>query len=375
MFLQGKGNFPSHDITACAGQLSLTKATTSSSQPHSASEPLSTYGTSPAVFSSSALVLHTSDASVSSSAAASSASKRSYSEKAKITQVPRAVFIPVAVYGHTCLGILFTASSIRGSGATVFCVDLELEAEQNEVLERLEESRPHPDIVVPFKNFKASRKNETCTALGAIRAFLDAQLAGFPMENCALSVSVSELRQAVKYFWGVHDFVRGVRGAMLGHKYLNHDISENNIVRPGEEGSYLIDFDMAIFQEPEEPSKAAVTTKREGLYEVHDVAKSSSPIPADEVKPLEAMRTVNIFSSLSAVYHLYKLKGTTPFAANRKDASLGPHKIFHSAELKACLKQNWATGLHAGIKRLLGSLWARFADSLPIIEQHVKPKL
>jgi hypothetical protein len=69
---------------------------------------------------------------------------------------------------------------------------------------------------------------------------------------------------------------------------------------------------MAIFQEPEEPSKAAVTTKREGLYEVHDVAKSSSPIPADEVKPLEAMRTVNIFSSLSAVYHLYKLKGTTP---------------------------------------------------------------
>jgi hypothetical protein len=29
--------------------------------------------------------------------------------------------------------------------------DLELEAEQNEVLERLEESRPHPDIVVPFK--------------------------------------------------------------------------------------------------------------------------------------------------------------------------------------------------------------------------------
>jgi hypothetical protein len=31
-----------------------------------------------------------------------------------------------------------------------------------------------------------------------------------------LTISVSELKRPVKYFWGVHDFVRGLRGALLG---------------------------------------------------------------------------------------------------------------------------------------------------------------
>ncbi|KAF8836933.1 hypothetical protein BDN67DRAFT_249759 [Paxillus ammoniavirescens] len=106
--------------------------------------------------------------------------------------------------------------------------DVAREAGQSEVLERLEESKsekikleqrdPHANIqvVVPFESFEASRKNETCTTLGVIRAFLDDQLDGFPVENRVLSVSLSELKRPVGYFWGVHDFVRGVRGAVLG---------------------------------------------------------------------------------------------------------------------------------------------------------------
>ena len=37
-----------------------------------------------------------------------------------------------------------------------------------------------------------------------------------PIENRVLNISVSELKRPVKYFWGVHDFVRGLRGALLG---------------------------------------------------------------------------------------------------------------------------------------------------------------
>ncbi|KIJ06380.1 hypothetical protein PAXINDRAFT_20428 [Paxillus involutus ATCC 200175] len=183
--------------------------------------------------------------------------------------------------------------------------------EQNEVLERLEESRlklkeskPHANLVVPFKSFKASRKNETCTTLGAIRAFLDDQLARLTVENRVLSVSFSELKRPVKYFWGVHDFVRGVRGAVLGHQYLtsigvlHRDISENNVVlarRPGEERGYLIDFDMAKLQEPEERTLNVVTPQSEDFSDDdYDVGRSSSPISEDGANPPKALRTGTI---------------------------------------------------------------------------------
>ncbi|KIJ09737.1 hypothetical protein PAXINDRAFT_17193 [Paxillus involutus ATCC 200175] len=321
------------------------KVTASSSQAHSASVSLSTHDTSQPVLSSAGLVTHTSDALVPLGAAASPNSTRSYykldvdddvggeerkpSEKAKITHVPRVAFVPVAVYCHKCLWILLTASSIRAWGTAVFCVvdlrdalqllaskmswhDWARVAGQNEVLERLEErksekiklrqSDPHASLVVPFKSFKASRKNETCTTLGAIRAFLDDQLAGFPVEHRVLSVSLSELKRPVKYFWGVHDFVRGVQGAVLGHRYLtsigvlHRDISENNVVlarRPGEERGYLIDFDMAKLQEREKPTKVTVGAKGKRLIvRARGVARSSSPIPSDEAKPIKALRTV-----------------------------------------------------------------------------------
>jgi serine/threonine protein kinase len=91
-----------------------------------------------------------------------------------------------------------------------------------------------------------------------------------------------------------------------GHQYLtsigvlHRDISENNIVlarRPGEERGYLIDLDMAILQEPEKPTEATVKTKRKSYF--IRVARSSSPIPSDEVNPVKALRTVSIVSVAS----------------------------------------------------------------------------
>ncbi|KIJ15390.1 hypothetical protein PAXINDRAFT_169232 [Paxillus involutus ATCC 200175] len=463
------------------GHYRESKATASSSQLYSAPASLSTHDTSQPVFSSSGLAPHISDASLPSSTAASSNSKRSYSnvddgddaggderkpsKKAKRTHVPVVAFIPVAVHGYKCLGILFTASSIRGRGTAVFCVvdlkddskllalkmswqDLEREAEQNKVLEKLEESKlekrrlkesnPHANLVVPLKSFKASKKNETCTTLGAIRAFLDVQFAGFLVENRVLSVSLSELKRPVKYFWGVHDFVRGVRGAVLGHQYLtsigvlHRDISENNIVlarRPGEERGYLIDFDMAKRQEPEKPTKAAVKTNHDDLLLVEDdgVARSSSPIPSDEMTPLKALRTGTIpYMSFNVLYggrhthfddmesflyvvflffftyagplskqelknadtrgfaqpvgsgRLTHIRGWPPKYARwadedwevvgpLKDAGLGQEnggkKLVDSAEVKHSLQQNWESGLHQGIRTLLRSLWTLFANS------------
>ena len=114
----------------------------------------------------------------------SASSKRVYSEigddnrqemrpkKRKIaetvfTQEEWVVFFPLRVYGYTCLGILFTFSSIRERGTTVFCVpdlndekqrlalkmsrqDLERVADQVVVMERLKDN-PHPNVIVPLE--------------------------------------------------------------------------------------------------------------------------------------------------------------------------------------------------------------------------------
>ena len=80
--------------------------------------------------------------------------KRKVAETAIEKRKERAIFFPLYLYEHRCLGLLFTSSSIRRRGTTVFCVveigdentrfalkmswqDLERLAEQNAVMERL----------------------------------------------------------------------------------------------------------------------------------------------------------------------------------------------------------------------------------------------
>jgi hypothetical protein len=96
-------------------------------------------------------------------------SKKRKTYESAVDTVNRFIFFPLAVYGYKCLGILFTASSIRGRGTTVFCVvdlqdkskllalkmawqDLARVAEQDAVMEHLRKqgSQPHPNVVVPL---------------------------------------------------------------------------------------------------------------------------------------------------------------------------------------------------------------------------------
>ncbi|KAF8134290.1 hypothetical protein EV363DRAFT_1323012 [Boletus edulis] len=235
--------------------------------------------------------------------------KRKTGENA-LEDVNRFVFYPVAVYGYECLGILFTASSIRGRGTTVFSVvdlkakekrlalkiawqDVTRVAEQDAVMQHLTKQGSHPNVIVPLKTKKVKKDDMMCTTLGAIRGFLDAQIETLGVENRVLVVSASELRRPVRYFWG------GYSGALLGHKYLteigilHRDISENNIVlglRPEDERGYLIDLDMAILQNAEEPTQPE-PVKLHIPFSKRFKQKSSTLLQPDGKKPMRALRT------------------------------------------------------------------------------------
>ena len=87
---------------------------------------------------------------------------------------------------------------------------------------------------------------------------------------------------------------------MAGHEYLtkigilHRDISENNIVlglRPGDERGYLIDLDMAILQNAEEPSQPVPATPGDPFIR-RATQKSFAPPQSDNNKPIKALRTV-----------------------------------------------------------------------------------
>jgi RIO-like serine/threonine protein kinase len=117
--------------------------------------------------------------------------------------------------------------------------------------------------------------------LEVIRAFTDSQIERLPIEDRILQVHKTELRRPVMYFWSAHDFVLGLRDAIIGasvhllflnseiiwysgHAYLvdigilHRDVSENNIVlgcHPKDTRGYIMDLDMAIPYRPQSSSQ------------------------------------------------------------------------------------------------------------------------
>ena len=92
---------------------------------------------------------------------------------------------------------------------------------------------------------------------------------------------------------------------MAGHEYLttigilHRDISENNIVlglRPGDERGYLIDLDMAIMQNAEEPTQP-VPAPHDDTFLGWDAQTSFTPPQSDNKKPMKALRTVGVLLS------------------------------------------------------------------------------
>ena len=93
---------------------------------------------------------------------------------------------------------------------------------------------------------------------------------------------------------------------MKGHEYLtstgilHRDISENNIVLglyPWQGRGYLIDLDMAILQEAEEPTRALST---QASIQVQQPAEDSSTPSAelDKKKHMKGLRTVRMLPNL-----------------------------------------------------------------------------
>ncbi|KAI6162542.1 hypothetical protein EDD17DRAFT_552645 [Pisolithus thermaeus] len=157
-------------------------------------------------------------------------------------------------------------------------------------------------MIIWFRSFQAECSGTTST-LASIRALLDDELTELKVENRVLTVTISELKRPVAYFWSPHDFVRGLIGALLGHEYLcrigilHRDISENNIVLPlcrdhlGNELGALIDFDMAIVGRPNMHEDSTLLPAEQDVEEMLSLAdQPSSPLPEND-RPYRAQRT------------------------------------------------------------------------------------
>ena len=207
---------------------------------------------------------HAPDPTSSSTSAASSTRKRSRNQadeaqdelgpskyrrqtKGKGRAVELLAVSPSRIYGRESKGILFTSGSIKGRSTTV-CAVLDVKDQtkllalkiswqdvtrietQKNVLEKIRRCGAFPHIVVPFEyvlsisvrhisnHFRSLETGNGVqdTTLGSIRSFLVSEMTDLGVENRVLTVTLSELWRPVKYFWSVHDFVRGIRGALMG---------------------------------------------------------------------------------------------------------------------------------------------------------------
>ncbi|KAH7919348.1 hypothetical protein BV22DRAFT_1040991 [Leucogyrophana mollusca] len=179
--------------------------------------------------------------------------------------------IPAKVYGYDIEGIISNACSIRGRNTLVYAVRKPgklkaflalklswqlarrtgIEKEVYDLIKGKSINVLASDDVLQGR-FSSTRDS----TLEKIRGFTKEQYTSLGLEERILNASAVDLKRPVRFFWSIHDFVMGVRGALLGHQwlvgqgFLHRDISENNIVlalRPTEpQRGYLIDFDMAV---------------------------------------------------------------------------------------------------------------------------------
>ena len=107
---------------------------------------------------------------------------------------------------------------------------------------------------------------------------------------------------------------------MKGHEFLtsigilHRDISENNIVLgvyPWEERGYLIDFDMTILQNAEEPTQVSSTKSVNQLPQPAEQSSTKLAQP-DEMKRVKGLRTVGIFITLVHRRSLTSSQGYPP---------------------------------------------------------------
>ncbi|KAF8839894.1 hypothetical protein BDN67DRAFT_969310, partial [Paxillus ammoniavirescens] len=199
-------------------------------------------------------------------------------KKQTLVEVDQLVQLPTTLFGeYQYEGILYNAASVRGRGTTAVLVraqnvkvvlkmawqDVTRVSRQTEVLSILQKSLPfdkrRAHVLIP-----TSIPIEEDRTLGIIRAFTDSQIQKLRIEDRVLRVEQTDLRRPVSYFWSAHDFVLGLRDAIIGHAYLvdigilHRDVSENNIVlgcHPEDTRGCIMDLDMAIPYKPQPSSQ------------------------------------------------------------------------------------------------------------------------
>ncbi|KAF9234404.1 hypothetical protein BU15DRAFT_65762 [Melanogaster broomeanus] len=254
--------------------------------------------------------------------------------KEAAVEVDLMVQLPTTLFGiYQYEGVLFNAASVRGRGTIVLVVrvkdlpkvrvalktswqDVTRKPQQAEVLNILRKSRDNNDP--PNERgvhilFPESVDIEEDSTLRIIRAFSGSDIQRLPVEDRVLEVQTTVLRRPVMYFWSVNDFLKGLRGALLGHAYLveigilHRDVSENNIVLaclPGDIRGYIMDFDMAVAYTPS--SSSSEDFDREtyarailGSLKPKEVSQTSlaSPFKADRTGTTPYM-SVNVLRGL-----------------------------------------------------------------------------
>ncbi|KAH7887117.1 hypothetical protein F5I97DRAFT_2073641 [Phlebopus sp. FC_14] len=184
-----------------------------------------------------------------------------YEEVDLVTQVPT---VTVNIFKYDGL-LIDTGPSIRGRGTAVSAVH------RRKV--RVALNMTWQDIVR-----EPQRDDSLVVVLCAQNEVHAVQM---EIEDHTPEIYEAELRQPVGLFWSIQDFVRGLRGALLGvpniascHQYLvknnmlHRDVSENNVVlacEPGQPRGCLMDFDMAVRyqvseQTPEEADDIEILT-------------------------------------------------------------------------------------------------------------------
>ncbi|KAH7890513.1 hypothetical protein F5I97DRAFT_1973062 [Phlebopus sp. FC_14] len=247
-------------------------------------------------------------------------------KKKPIKEIVYTVRAPITAFGYKVIGILFNAASIRGRGTVVWVVqadkvvalklswqDVARKERRDKVLEILRNNKHHENILYPT----ALQKGEDST-LRTIRAFTTDEVEGWAaqrgIENRVLEVHIINLGRPVMFFWSVQDFVMGLRGALLGHKYLvqigilHRDISENNILLaliPGLIRGYITDFDMAIpyqMMAPQKQSPDIMEVVHSVLSKKSDLLHSAGPFKAERTGTTPFM-SINVLGRMGHTHY------------------------------------------------------------------------
>ncbi|KAH7905495.1 hypothetical protein BJ138DRAFT_1164665 [Hygrophoropsis aurantiaca] len=140
---------------------------------------------------------------------------------------------------------------------------------------------------------------EPDNVLQQIRGFTgdSEQIIHLGLEERLLNADLLELKRPVRFFWSIQDFVMGVSGALLGHKWLvdhgilHRGVSEDNIAlarRPWErQRGYITNFDNAINYEQKDDAAERLALSEQLIMAKAKQIEENHPAPQDAEKEIE----------------------------------------------------------------------------------------